>query len=130
MAVVAVCGLSVTGDRTAATSTATISAKRNVTALSELHGGGCSATTAATPGGAVKVETLDAERATPPAATPGSARYDGETTSGGPWPREGTAFGDAPQACLGHVVEPDVSPWSPAAERMWPDVTYEKSATN
>ena len=106
----------------------------NVTPLSDLHGGDCAATPAATPGGAVEVEALHAEGAATPAATPGGTRDDGQTTSDGPWPREGSAFGDASQACLDHVVAPEVSLRSRAVAtaspaRMWSDVTDEKSAT-
>ena len=48
-----------------------------MTPLSDLQGGGCSATTAPSPGGAVEVEALHAEGAAAAAAASSSARNDG-----------------------------------------------------
>ena len=119
--VVAVQGLPITGDRTAATATATIPAGGNVQPLSELQGGSCSTSTAATAGGTVKVKTLHAEGAATAATTTGRARYHGNATCGGPWPHKGAALGNPSEACFHHVVAPDVSPWSRGPETTNPE---------
>ena len=112
LTVVAVQRLPITGDPTAATTTATVPAGGNVQPLSDLQGGGCSATTTATTGGTVEVETLHAEGAAAASSSAGGTRYHGNTTCDGPWPHKGAALGDASQACLHRVAAPDVSPCS------------------